>query len=67
MTDIEFLQSSVLRGLVEILAQEKALDVQGALLQIHGTKTFGNLMDAQTGLYRESAAHVYEHLKEEIN
>jgi hypothetical protein len=54
-------------GWLRYWRKKKALDVQGALLQIHGTKTFENLMDAQTGLYRESAAHVYEHLKEEIN
>jgi hypothetical protein len=66
VSDVEYLQSSVLRGLVEILMQEKNLDSQEALLQIQDSKTFKNLMDAQTGLYRESAAYVYEYLKEEL-
>jgi hypothetical protein len=67
VSDVEYLQSSVLRGLVEILMQEKNLDAQEALLQIQDSKTFKNLMDAQTGLYRESSAYVYEYLKEELD
>jgi hypothetical protein len=66
VTDVEYLQSGVLRGLVEMLMQDRALDAQQALRLVRGSLTFEHLMDAETGFYRESAAHVYEHLREEL-
>ena len=65
MTDIEYLQQSVTRGLQEILVSEQGMTIAEALELLRASRTFALVMDESTGLYRESPSYVYEYLAEE--
>ena len=65
MTDVEFLQQSVIRGLEEILVSEVGMTITESLELLRDSSTLALLLDEQTGLYRESASYVYEYLKDE--
>ena len=65
MTDIEYLQQSVMRGLEEILVSERGMTLVQAMELMRSSKTLVLLMDSETGLYRESPSYVYELVKEE--
>ena len=67
MTDIEYLQQSVTRGLQEILISEQGLTIAEALELLRTSRTFALVMDESTGLYRESPSYVYEYLAEEMH
>ena len=66
MSDIEFLKEAVTRKLVEYLMEDRHIGVSQALDLLQSSRTFSLLMDEKTGLYRESPAHVYEYLKENL-
>ena len=65
MTDSEYLQQSVMRGLEEILVSEKSMSLPQAMELLRKSKTFALLMDVHTCLYRESPSYVYELLMDE--
>lgn len=60
MSDIEFLQESALRGLVEIIMAEREASLAQALEAVRKSHVFELLMDETTGLYRESPSYLYE-------
>lgn len=65
MSNVEYLQQSVTRGLEEILITERGLSLAQALELLRTSKMFALLIDSKTGLYRESPSYVYELLKDE--
>lgn len=66
MTDKEFLEESLTKGLIEILMDEWELSLPEALAALSGSATFARVLDEETGLYRESPAYVFEMLTEEL-
>ena len=66
MSDIEFLQMSVTKKLIELLMTERNLSFQKAFELLSNSNTFRLLMDKETALYRESPYYVNLYLEEEL-
>ena len=57
----------MVQDLVEIFAEETGTEYDDAMHTIYGSEIYEKLMDAETGLYRESPSYVYGLLQDEIN
>ncbi len=66
MTDADLLKEQSTRELIKYLMEDNGLTMEKAMETLCSTQTYAKLLDEQTGLYRESPAHTYEFLKEEL-
>ena len=57
----------MVQDLVEIFTEETGAEYDDAMNTIYGSEIYDKLMDAETGLYRESPSYVYGLLQDEIN
>ncbi|MBQ8665570.1 MAG: hypothetical protein IJ526_01735 [Lachnospiraceae bacterium] len=57
----------MVQDLVEMLTEAQGIEYDSAMHTIYESETYEKLMDAETGLYRESPAYVYGLLQDELN
>ena len=53
-------------GSCRIFVEETGIEYDDAMHTIYGSEIYEKLMDAETGLYRESLSYVYGLLQDEI-
>ncbi len=57
----------MVQDLVEMLTEEAGIEYDQAMCVIYDSKIYEKLVDAETGLYRESPSYVYGLLQDELN
>ena len=57
----------MVQDLVEMLTEGAGIEYDDAMHTIYDSDIYEKLMDAETGLYRESPSYVYGLLQDEIN
>lgn len=68
MDKVKFLTEQNTQDIVAFIVEDEKIDYDKAIDKFYSSKTFEKLSDSSTGLYRESAAYVYELYKnEQIN
>ncbi|MDH6304823.1 hypothetical protein M2459_001559 [Parabacteroides sp. PF5-5] len=67
MTNQEFLTEYILKDITAYLMDDEGIDMTTALRFIYNSETYTKLIDAETGLYTQSSAYVYEFLKDEYH
>ena len=65
VTSIGFLTELNIQDIVAFIAEDERIEYDEALDCFYRSVTFSKLTDQETGLYRESAAYVYELYKAE--
>ena len=69
MTELDqvgFLTELNIQDIVSYIAEDDNIEYDEAIDRFYRSETFLKLTDKETGLYRESAAYVYELYKAEI-
>lgn len=66
MDKIKFLTDLNIQEIIAFLVEDRNIEYDEALDIFYKSTTFEKLADKQTGLYRESAAYVYELFKSEL-
>lgn len=66
MDKIKFLTDLNIQEIIAFLVEDRNIEHDEALDIFYKSTTFEKLADKQTGLYRESAAYVYELFKSEL-
>lgn len=66
MNRINFLTELNIQDIVAYLAEDCGIEYDEAIDRFYRSETFSKLTDRETGLYRESAAYIYELYKAEI-
>lgn len=56
----------MVQDLIEIFVEETGAEYDDAMHTIYGSEIYEKLMNAETGLYRESPSYVYGLLQDEI-
>lgn len=68
MDKVKFLTEQNIQDIVAFIVEDERIDYDKAIDKFYSSETFEKLSDSSTGLYRESAAYVYELYKnEQIN
>ena len=68
MDKIKFLIEQNIQDIIAFIVEDEKIDYDKAIDKFYSSETFEKLSDSSTGLYRESAAYVYELYKnEQIN
>ena len=57
----------MVQDLVEILSETQGIEYDSAMHTIYTSEVYDKLLDAETGLYRESPSYVYGLLQDELN
>ena len=57
----------MVQDLVEILSEAQGIEYDIAMHTIYTSEVYDKLLDAETGLYRESPSYVYGLLQDELN
>lgn len=57
----------MVQDLVEMFTEESGIEYDQAMHTIYESEIFEKLLDAETGLYRESPSYVYGLLQDELN
>lgn len=57
----------MVQDLVEILSETQGIECDIAMHIIYTSEVYDKLLDAETGLYRESPSYVYGLLQDELN
>lgn len=57
----------MVQDLVEILSETQGIKYDIAMHTIYTSEVYDKLLDAETGLYRESPSYVYGLLQDELN
>jgi len=57
----------MVQDLVEILSETQGIEYDIAMHTIYTSEVYDKLLDAETGLYRESPSYVYGLLQDELN
>lgn len=65
MDKVKFLTEQNTQDIVAFIVEDEKIDYDKAIDKFYSSKTFEKLSDSSTGLYRESAAYVYELYKNE--
>lgn len=65
MDKIKFLTEQNIQDIVAFIVEDEKIDYDKAIDKFYSSQTFEKLSDPSTGLYRESAAYVYELYKNE--
>lgn len=61
-----FLTDNLLAGLLQIIMEDRKVDMQSALDILYNSRLYTQITDPETGLYFQSADYNYELLKEEL-
>ncbi len=61
----DFLKNRIVDQMTLFLIRDFSLSLSDALEFIYNSDLYATLMDDETGLYLESPAYVYEHIKKE--
>jgi len=61
-----FIMDNLLAGLLNIIMEDKKMDMQDALDLLYNSQLYAKINDLETGLYIQSADYNYELLKEEL-
>ena len=56
----------MIQDLVEIITEDQKVEYDNAMSMLYNSMIYDKIMDAETGLYRESPAYVYGLLQDEI-
>ena len=65
MDKIKSLTEQNIQDIVAFIVEDEGIDYDIAIDKFYSSETFEKLNDSETGLYRESAAYVYELYKNE--
>ena len=65
MDKVKFLTEQNIQDIVAFIVEDERIEYDKAIDCFYSSQTFEKLIDASTGLYRESAAYVYELYKNE--
>lgn len=57
----------MVQDLVEIFTEEARIEYDQAMHTIYDSEIYEKLLDAETGLYRDSPSYVYGLLQDELN
>lgn len=57
----------MVQDLVEMFTEESGIEYDQAMHTIYDSEIYEKLLDAETGLYRESPSYVYGLLQDELN
>lgn len=57
----------MVQDLVEALSETQGIEYDIAMYTIYTSEVYDKLLDAETGLYRESPSYVYGLLQDELN
>ena len=60
----EYLKSSVVAGVIEIIVEIEKLDIKEAFVKFYSSKIAEKLENKKTGLYLESPMYLYQLYKE---
>lgn len=63
---IGFLTELNIQDIIAYIAEDEKIEYDEAIDRFYRSETFSKLTDKETGLYRESAAYVYELFKAEL-
>lgn len=66
INQIDFLTELNIQDIVAYIAEDSGIEYDVAIDRFYCSETFLKLTDRETGLYRESAAYIYELYKAEI-
>ena len=66
LDQVGFLTELNIQDIVSYIAEDDNIEYDEAIDRFYRSETFVKLTDKETGLYRESAAYVYELYKAEI-
>ena len=56
----------ITQDLIIFIVEDNGIPIEEAMKEVYSSAIFEKLSDCGTGLYRESAAYVYELLKDEL-
>ena len=65
MDQVKFLTDQNIQDIISFIVEDEKIEYDKAIDNFYSSKTFKKLSDPATGLYRESAAYVYELYKSE--
>ena len=65
MDKIKFLTDQNVQEIIAFIVEDNKIEYDEALDLFYKSQTFEKLSDCETGLYRESAAYIYELFKTE--
>ena len=65
--DFEFLRERKLSQLAALLIEERGLSFDDAFRKLYNSEIYEKLSDPRTGLYIQSARHIYSYLENELN
>lgn len=57
----------MVQDLVEMLTETQKIEYDSAMHTVYSSEVYDKIMDAETGLYRESPSYVYGLLQDELN
>ena len=66
MDKIDWLIDSLTKEIAAFIVEDEKIEYDEALRRLYTSKMFEKLTDAETGLYREGAAYVYQYYREEM-
>ena len=66
MSKIDVLTEAITQEIIGFLMEDRSLELDEAMNLLYNAELFDKLQDAETGLYLESSAYVYELLKDEL-
>ena len=66
MDKVKFLTDLIVQEIMAFIVEDRAIEYDEAIDLFYKSQTFEKLADEETGLYRESAAYVYELFKSEL-
>jgi len=66
MDVVKALIEGITQDLIIFIVEDNGITIDEAMEEVYSSTTFEKLSDCGTGLYRESAAYVYELLKDEL-
>ena len=65
-SEFQFVVNHVVEEMVAYLMEDYQLAITDAFDRVYNSRTYQNLLNKKTGLYRYAAAYTYEYLKKEI-
>lgn len=65
MDKVKFLMEQNIQEIISFIVEDENIEYDLAIDNFYSSQTFEKLNDEETGLYRESAAYVYELYKNE--
>ena len=67
MSKVSQMMEYMIQDIVEIITDVQKIEYDEAMRLLYNSLLYDKIMDAETGLYRESPAYVYGILQDEMN